>query len=269
MLANICLFLLSSSIALHAAEPDQIIAYKQIEGASLTAHIFNPAGHKSSDRTPAIVLFFGGGWVKGDPTQFYPQSSYLASRGMVAICADYRTKNKHGTTPQECVKDGKSVMRWVRSHADELGIDPEKIAAGGGSAGGQIAAATALSAGFNEAGDDLSISSRPGALVLFNPVIDCGPTGFGYSLVSICWQDFSPINNINTGAPPTLIMLGTQDAVTPVATAQKYETLMNQAGVRCDLCLYEGEVHGFFNKSKYNETLRDAESFLTSLGYLK
>ena len=78
--------------------------------------------------TAAIVFFFGGGWVGGTPKQFFPHCTYLASRGMVAISAEYRVKDRHGVTPLECVLDGKSAVRWVRAHASELGIDPTLIA---------------------------------------------------------------------------------------------------------------------------------------------
>ncbi|MGE4490120.1 MAG: alpha/beta hydrolase, partial [Kiritimatiellales bacterium] len=244
------LFTLSAVALMGQAEiaPDRIVPYKKVGDVELTLHIFNPPGHKQGDKTPAIVFFFGGGWKGGAPSAFYKQSSYLASRGMVAICADYRTAKRHGTTPQECVKDGKSAMRWVRSHAKELGIDPDMLAAGGGSAGGHVADATALVDKFNEAGEDTSVSCRPDALVLFNPVFDNGPNGYGYDRVKGYWKDFSPMEHISKDAPPTLVQLGTKDSLIPVATAEKYKALMEKAGVRCDLVLYEGQPHGFFNK---------------------
>ena len=126
--------------------PDQIIPFKQTVNSTggavtLNLHVFTPPGHQPSHQRPAIVFFFGGGWVDGSASHFHPQCEYLASRGMVAISAEYRVKNLHGTTPQECVKDGKSAIRYVRQNAAALGIDPNRIAAGGGSAGGHVAAA--------------------------------------------------------------------------------------------------------------------------------
>ncbi len=251
-------------------QPDRVVEYKRVGETGLNLYIFNPAGHRPGDKAPAIVFFFGGGWVGGSPTQFYNQSRYLASRGMVAICADYRVKNRNHTSPKECVQDGKSAIRWVRKHADELGIDPNKIAAGGGSAGGHIAAAASVVKAFNEPGEDLGVSCRPNALVLFNPVFDNGPGGYGHGQVKEYWQAFSPLHNLDKDAVSTLVMLGTEDQLVPVATAKKYKAKMDQLGVRCDLLLYEGQPHGFFNSgSNYEQTVMAMDRFLTSLGFLK
>lgn len=260
---------LFSAIYGSAIEPDDIRVYKTVEGTELTLHIFNPSDHREEDKRPAIVFFFGGGWEKGNPEHFYRQSEHLASRGMVAICADYRTASRHNTSPAECVEDGKSAMRWVRGHADELGIDPDQLAAGGGSAGGHIAAATALLDGFNKERDDNSVSCRPNALVLFNPVIDNGPDGYGYERVKDYWEAFSPLHNIREGAPPTLILLGTEDELIPVKTVKKFEKEMLSVGSRCEVVLYEGQEHGFFNEVKFERTLAEMDRFLVSLGYLK
>ncbi len=129
--------------------------YKTIGETMLMLHIFQPADRKAGETRPAIVFFFGGGWRQGTVTQFVEHSKHLSSRGMVAIVADYRVKSRHGVTPVECIADAKSAIRWVRSHAKEFGIDPYWIAAGGGSAGGHLAAATATVREFDEKGEDL------------------------------------------------------------------------------------------------------------------
>lgn len=252
--------------------PDKKVVYKTVGEIQLKLHVFNPKGHKVSDKRPAIVFFFGGGWVGGSPSQFYPHCEYLASRGMVAISADYRVKSRNKTTPHECVKDGKSAVRWIRKHAAQLGIDPTRIAAGGGSAGGHVAAATGSINGFEEKDEDVSMSARPNALVLFNPVYDNGPTGYGYSRVKDYWKEFSPMHNINEKTPPTIVFLGTEDKLIPVKTAETYKKLMVDKGRRCDLHLYKGQGHGFFNfrnKANYTKTVIEMDRFLASLGYLK
>ena len=251
-------------------KPDKVISYKKIDGHDLKLHIFNPPGHKASDKSPAIVLFHGGGWKNGHPRTFYHQAKYLASRGMVAICPEYRIGSKHGTTPKECVKDAKSAMRWVRSHAEQLGIDSNRLAAGGSSAGGHMAAATALVKGFDEPGEDTSVSCRPGLLVLYNPVFDNSKKGYGYDRVKDYWQAFSPMHNIDKTAPPTLVLLGTADRLVPVATAEEYKKRMGQAGVRCELVLFKGVKHGAINRgSNHKKATLAVDRFLTSSGYLK
>ena len=245
---------------------------KELGNAELKINIFTPESHKLTDKLPAIVFFFGGGWNGGSPSQFYPHCEYVSSRGMVAMSAEYRVKTRHGTSPRECVKDGKSAIRWIRAHADELGIDSNKLAAGGGSAGGHVAAAMATVDNFNEVGEEQNISCRPDALVLFNPVFDNGPEGWGYDRVQEYWQDFSPMHNIDEDTPPTVVFLGTEDKLIPTATAERYKKLMNNKGRRCDLYLYKGQGHGFFNfknEEYYVETVVEADRFLASLGYLE
>ena len=259
-----------------AGKPDQEIIYKKVGGTELKLFVFKPKDHKTSDQRPAVVFFFGGGWTSGSPSQFFPHCEYLASRGMVAMAADYRVKSRHQTTPKECVKDGKSAVRWIRAHAGEFGIDPNKLAAGGGSAGGHVASAAATVKGLEEDGEDLTVSCRPDALVLFNPVFDNGPDGWGHSVVKDYWKDISPLHNISRETPPAIVFLGTKDDLIPVSTAEKFQELMKKNGVRCDLHLYEGQKHGFFNlkinpenQEYYSRTVIEMDRFLSSLGYLK
>jgi acetyl esterase/lipase len=266
------LLLSSLGYANENATPDQLLTYKEIGGVELKLHVFTPDGHQSSDRRPAIVFFFGGGWRSGSPDQFYPQCEYLASRGMVAMSAEYRVETRNDTTPRECVKDGKSAVRWIRQHAKELGIDPQRIAAGGGSAGGHVAAAAGTTEGFEEEAEDLTVSSRPNALVLFNPVYDNGPNGYGHDRVEAYWETFSPMHNISEDTPPTVVFLGTEDDYIPAQTGKEYKRRMDEKGRRCDLHLYEGQPHGFFNYKdieNYTMTVIEMDRFLASLDYLE
>ena len=160
-----CLLFLSTSFVCHSFGQDgkvappikgaEHIVYKEASGSKLILNVFYPKGHvPKKDKRAAIVFFFGGGWSGGNPAQFEPHCEYLASRGMVAMTADYRVKSRQGTPPFECVKDGKSAVRWIRKNSDKLGIDPKRLAAGGGSAGGHVAAATGTVPGLEEEGED-------------------------------------------------------------------------------------------------------------------
>ncbi|WP_346238401.1 alpha/beta hydrolase [Niabella insulamsoli] len=246
--------------------------YKKIDTVTLKMKIYYPNNYKKDKIYPAIVLFFGGGWNSGTIDQFKNQAIHFAAKGMIAITPDYRVNKRQHTSPFESVKDGRSAIRYVRAHAHDLGVDPNRIVAGGGSAGGHVAAATDLT-NIDEATDDLNISARPNALILFNPVFNNGPGEYGYDRIGERYAEISPYHNILKGAAPTLVFLGTKDHLISVQTAKDYQERMRSVGSRCDLFLYEGQGHGFFNFSKgkeyYEATLRQSDQFLKELGYMK
>ncbi|MGB2428320.1 MAG: alpha/beta hydrolase [Akkermansiaceae bacterium] len=258
--------------------PDKKVTYKldpKFPDQPLTLDIFYPDDFKQGQKRPAIVFFFGGGWVGGKPSQFYAQAAYMASRGMVAISASYRTKKSHKVEPSGCVEDGKSAIRYIRKHAAELGIDPDQLAVGGGSAGGHVAAATATAVGFDHPDDDVTISTVGNALVLFNPVYDNGPGAYGHDRVKEYWRQISPMHNLGKKVPPTIVFLGAEDSLIPVTTAMKYQRLMEEQGNRCETFIYEGQKHGFFNlwtlsaNSEYFvKTMIETDRFLASLDFL-
>ena len=244
--------------------------HKSTPQGDLIIHLFEDEA--TARPAPAIVFFFGGGWNGGTPKQFFPHCEYLAGRGMLAASAEYRVKSRHGTSPAECVADGKSAVRWLRQHAGELGIDPARVAAGGGSAGGHVAACTAMSAGFEERTEDLSVSSRPDALVLFNPVA---------AVAGERWEErcgahaeaLSPVHNVRHGLPPTIIFHGRADTTVPIADVERLRSAMEAAGNTCVLKAYDGAAHGFFNFGRdggaaFTATVREADRFLCSLGYV-
>ena len=247
--------------------------YKTIGDVELTIDLIVPDGHTTADRRPAIVFFFGGGWTSGTVEQFRPQAEYLAQRGVVAALADYRVRSRHKTSPFACVADGKAAVRWLRVHSERLGIHPQRVAAGGGSAGGHVAAAAGVIEGLEDDGVDATVSSKPDALVLFNPVFDNGPGGWGHNRVKKRWREISPMHNIRAGAPPTTVFLGSKDKLIPVATAYAYQERMEAVGARCDVHIYDGQGHGFFNKSRsaasFDSTVAEADRFLVSLGWLQ
>jgi acetyl esterase/lipase len=226
---------------------------------------------ESTKKSPAIVFFFGGGWNNGTVKQFEQQALYFSQRGMVCVLVDYRVREKQKTTPFESLKDAKSAIRYIREHANELGIDPSKIVAAGGSAGGHLAAATAIINDYNESTDNTAISCVPDALVLFNPVFDNGPGGYGYERIGEAYKNFSPLHNIKSGAPPTIVFLGDKDHLIPAETAKYYKQVMEKVKSRCDLFIYEGQGHGFFNYKNlecYKKTVSETDTFLQSIGFL-
>lgn len=256
--------------------PSKKVLYKVVDGDSLYLNVFEP--EETVKPKAAIVFFFGGGWTSGSSKQFFQQAEYLASRGMLAISAEYRVKNTHGVEPFSCVEDAKSAIRWVRAHAEELNVDPNKIVASGGSAGGHIATCTAVIDGFECKTDDLSISSRPNAVVGYNPVFDTTDKGYGHKKVKGRETEISPCHQVKSELPPMLFFHGTDDKTVPFENAERFNRLMNEAGNDCELVAVDGMGHGFFNGGffrpgtgdrYFNMSLYDTDVFLEKLGYLK
>jgi acetyl esterase/lipase len=244
--------------------------YKKSKQAELTLHVHYPPNWKKDDKRPAIVFFFGGGWTNGSVKQFEPQAGYFASRGLVTVRADYRVKSRHEVTPTECVEDAKSAIRWVRQNAAMLGVDPDRIVAAGGSAGGHLAACTALSTGLEAAEEDPKISSKPNALLLFNPVLRFHGVD---NLMQRIGKDealgktLSPTLHLGKDTPPTLLFYGKDDAL--LKQGEEFMARSKELGHRAEIFLADGVGHGFFNKSPWLEkTIGRADVFLASLGYL-
>jgi acetyl esterase/lipase len=276
--ASIFVFVMASLFVRAQSLPGfQEFTYKQFDTLALKLFVKNPDRFSKGKVYPTILFFFGGGWNSGKISQFQPHANYLASRGMIAVLVDYRVKTRHGTTPFDAVADAKSAIRYLRQNATLLCIDTGRIVASGGSAGGHLAAAIATVPGLNDPKDNLKISCVPNALVLFNPVFDNGPSGYGFERIGERYPELSPYHNLHKGTPPTVVFLGTKDDLIPVETAQRYKLKMEEAGCRCDLYLFEGQKHGFFNYREdnkegnryYLETVIKMDQFLESLGYIQ
>lgn len=264
----------ASLLEVAAVEPvGEQFTYKKVGDRELKLYVSKPESWKASDKRPAIVFFHGGGWVGGAPSKFNAHCQYFASRGLVCATVQYRLLNaKSKESPLPCVQDAKSAMRWVRSHARELGIDPARIAAAGGSAGGHLAAFCGMVPGQDDPQDKLSISPRPEALLLFNPVFNNGPGQWGHARVLESYKEFSPAHNITADDPPAAIFLGSEDALISVETARDFQSQLKKFGVKCELHVYEGQKHGFYgtgNPQYYYETVIAADKFLASLGWLQ
>jgi acetyl esterase/lipase len=249
--------------------PTKSFTYKKTKQSDLEIIVHYPPGWKETDKRPGIVFFFGGAWEFGTIQAFERQAAYLAGRGMVAARADYRVKSRQGVTPKECVEDAKSAVRWLRQNAAKLGIDPDRIVASGGSAGGHIAACTAFTPGLDAEGEDTKISSKPNALVLFNPVLRFGPR-----LISRIGNDeaiakaISPTEHLTKDSPPTLLFFGTADWL--LSQGKEFMEKSHELGHKAEMFTAEGQPHGFFHRSPwYEKTTQRMDEFLVSIGYLE
>lgn len=272
-------FILASDVRVFAgvdpAGPPHSI-YKTVGERKLALALDYPPDWKPSDKRPVIVFFFGGGWTHGTPTQFKPQAEYFAGRGLVCARADYRLRAKDGVTPDKCVEDAISAMRWVRSHAALYGIDPNRIVAAGGSAGGHLAACTFFVDAVNAPDDDKSVSPKPNAMILYNPVMDLVAVraeravkngNYFAGVDDKTLKQISPALFLNKDMPPTLLLDGTKDWLNPQLRA--FVEKAKSIGAPVEAWYAEDQPHGFFNKPPWLEkTTVEADAFLCRIGYL-
>jgi acetyl esterase/lipase len=211
--------------------------------------------YRPGDRRPGVVFIHGGGWRTGERSMMAPHASALAAHGYVAATISYRLVDE-APWPAP-LEDAKCALRWMRAHADEIGLDPDRLAVAGGSAGGHLAAMVALTPGrFEGTGGWTSTASSVQAAVYFNPVLDVRGRGpaedrsrraglllLGHSDAR-AEAEASPITHIAAGAPPLLTRVGDQDTVAPAARAADFHRALDAAGVPNELEIVPGATHG-------------------------
>ncbi len=267
------LFFIGHQLPALTQQVGEEIVFKSFGDTTLYLYpIFPESENPSAGYRSAMVFFFGGGWKGGTVEQFRPHAQYFASRNIVTFLAEYRVESRHGSTPFDAVDDARSAIQFIRENSPKWSIDQNKIIAAGGSAGGHIAAAAGLVEQSNSVGNIPVISSEPDALVLFNPVYDNGPGGYGYDRIGDRYREISPIHNISRDEPPTIVFFGTEDPLVPVSTAERFCHLMSKAENDCKLFLYPEQKHGFFNfrfPKYYQETVYQTDLFLVEHGFIE
>lgn len=247
-----------------------VYVYQTIGKKKLKLHVDFPPHWQKTDTRPVIIFFHGGSWNGGSVRAFATQAKYFASRGLVCTRVEYRLKSKDGVTPDKCVEDARSAVRWVRANASELGIDRQKLITAGGSAGGHLAACAIIPDSVETDGDDLSISTMPQAMLLFNPVLSFMHGGLASRVngdTEIAAK-ISPLSHVKPDTPPSIVMYGTNDRLK--AFGDLWSAKAKELGFRADKYTAEGGKHGFFKQSPWLErTMIAADEFLASLGYLE
>ncbi len=246
LLSLVCLFTfknLASQENLRRTKPFDISynspiewVFKQVDGKELKMSVFLPDNYADSDREfPCILFFHGGSWKGGKHSWHFPDCRYWSKRGIVAVSVDYRLKDRDSVeVPLECVKDAKSAVRFLRANAKELKIDTKKIVCAGASAGGQLAAATAMITDPKSNDDvyDLSISCIPNSLVLYNPYFKCEE-----------W--ISPKHHVVKDLPPTIIFSGGADPVVLEEEMIDFNSSLKESGNLSELYIGKKGRHGF------------------------
>lgn len=275
--AQIVLALCGSLAAQERPSAPETHVFATVEGVELKAYVFRPGPAHHKPR-PAVVLFHGGGWTLGEPAWTFPRARHYAELGMVAVAAQYRLSDQKKITPLEAMADARAVIRWMRSNAAKLGIDPARIAAYGLSAGGHLAVSAAI---FDD--DPSRGAAAPDALVLVSPAVDLENDKWPQRLLGerASVSSISPVAHVRAGMPPTLILQGDVDTLTPLKGARLFCDRMRAAGNRCDLHVYAGFGHLFTpagirddewpqpDPKTSADALKKSDDFLASLGYIE
>jgi len=258
------------------------IVYKTVDNRELSVDLFYTATSQQKNDNKTIALFHGGGWVFGDPSEFYEACRRFARKGYVTFSFQYRlSRNADGTypnpeiTPVESTKDARSAIRWLRENAATLKINPEKIVVGGQSAGGQLALSTALMDSVNEVTDNLKISPVPNALLLYSINVNTMEAWidilFGYRRLEI-WS-ISPYHNLKNPMPPVIEFRGDEDDQVLPYTVEMFKAKMNQLGNYYEEYIYPGMKHYLApDNKKYatyfnEEILEKTDAFLEKFGF--
>ena len=248
----------------------KVYVYKQVDGVNREMEVYFPKGHDASKNTvPGIILFHGGGWGGGSRVAFAYQCNYFASRGMVAATVTYRLRTKEDqaaltegqSTKRVCIPDVKSAIRWFKQHAKELGVDPNRIVPGGGSAGGHISLLGTTNPGLNDPNDPKEIDTSVAAYVLFNPAL---------SKSDAKDPDVDFLQHLNAGFGPAIVFFGSEDKWLINGWTPAVAKMKSLGITSVEMQIAEGQTHAFFNKQPWKDlTLIAADEFLTELGYLQ
>lgn len=226
---------------------DQVYAQHGVHCLTLDAYL--PAG----ERLPAVILVHGGGWKAGYRSEFAPMALRLAQQGFAAVTISYRLSGE--ARYPAAVRDVQDAVRWVRAHADELHIDPRRIALAGGSAGGQLASLAGLTLGDGEGVQAIinidGLSDFTSELALKyedDPAKHPSAAGawFGgrYADQPALWREASPIRHVRAGMPPLLFIGSAQPRF--AAGREAMMAKMAQVGAASEQLLLPDTPHSFW-----------------------
>jgi len=268
---------------LDARKDHEVKIYKTENAFHLEVHIFKPEDMTSTEERPTIVIFHGGGWNGGNPSWAFGRAQHFKDLGMVAIAAQYRLTNEHDITALESMSDARDLIIWIRSKSDSLNISPDSIVAFGWSAGAHLVSSAAI---FSDSIPNQSINSIPNAMILVSPAVSL-PKGKGWEVwkqnvfgAKTTVSSANPVEHVRKGLPPTIILQGRDDSVTPLDGVQLFHDKMLANGNYCELWIYDGVGH-LFTPSHLNDrgqpkpdrevqkkAVKKADEFLIKLGYI-
>ena len=226
----------------------ETFTFKKVGDTEIRLHVVKPNDWKASDRRPCFVAFFGGGWTSGNPIKSITYAKWATKYGLVGAAPDYRTRKRFDAKPEDCVADGRAAVRWIQNHAEELGVDPGKIVVQGSSAGGHVAAWTAIPDPVApELASDPVPSPIPMGLILLWPVTDTGTNGYGgpkrFGNDEVRANNLSVTGRMPSKMPPTLVFHGTADKTVKFENSQAFTDKMKANGNSCELIMFADAPH--------------------------
>ena len=245
----------------------KIYTYKEEEdGVTREMEIHFPNDHDAAtELVPGIIMFHGGGWGGGKRDQFRYLCHYFADRGLVAATVSYRLATKadngKGSRKRVCITDAKSAIRWYKNNAETLGVDPQRIIAGGGSAGGHVSLLATTNPELNDPQDNRKHDTSVVAYLLFNPAL-------GMADAKDSEVDF--LQHIRPDFSPAIVFFGSEDEKWLKGWNAAYEKMQLLNIHSVEVWIAEDQEHSFFNKQPWQDmTIRASDEFLKDLGLIK
>ncbi len=250
------------------------IVYGEIDGQKLLLDSYFP---QQSGRTalPVVLLVHGGGWSGGDKADFSEMAAFLAQEGYACFNINYRLVEEQANRYPAALDDVQRAVRWVRANANFYGLDAQRIAAIGASAGGHLVAL--LGTTETRHNDDPALaqySSRVNAVVdLFGPVDLTRPfsgnvqtlvdafVGQPAASVPELAREASPVFHIDSQTAPFLIFHGDQDALVPVEQSRQFHQALQAAGIDSTYVEFKNEGHGFAQPASQERFARELLAF--------
>ncbi|MDY8137359.1 alpha/beta hydrolase [Aquimarina sp. 2201CG5-10] len=249
---------------------------------NLKIYCFRPSTYSAKEQYPAVVIFHGGGWSIGEASWGFDTAQHFADMGLIAFSVQYRLQDdKNDITPYESVLDAQTAIRWMRKNANDLSIKEDKIAAYGWSAGAHLAACAAVFDNLNAS--DEKISSSPNLLALKSPALSLlSYSNFQKRLGDkISVANLSPAEHVSKKTPPSIIVIGRSDTVTPLSGSEIFHNAMLLHKNDSELHIYDGVGHLFTpstepddgwpnpDKAIKNKAQNAIDTFLKKHGYIK
>ena len=242
------------SVDLCGLKTDCNIVFTQPGCEPVTLDMYRPCS-LARKPAPCIVLIHGGAWRVNTKEWFAPHAVYLARAGYVTVTINYRKLPKHSV--DKCIEDAKSAILWIRKNSCSLGIDPNRIGALGGSAGGHLVAI---------------LATTPERECRVNAAVGFATADLGHPALAPFHQELElstdraselgAYSNISSDSAPLLLVHGTDDDAVPSRVSQDIHKRYKERGARSELRLLQGYHHVFYVTPKtFFESMDYARTF--------